>query len=103
MDQLEKERHLPEDFLAGRNLNIRNRAVLVDWLIHVHLSLKCEPETLSLTVSLLDRALRKMDNIRSGNLQLLGAACLYVACKFEECRIPWADSFVQVSPVEERQ
>jgi G2/mitotic-specific cyclin-B, other len=33
------------------------RAILVDWIIEVHLKYKLQPETLFLTVNLIDRCL----------------------------------------------
>ena len=35
------------------------RAILIDWLIEVHLKFKLLPETLFLTVNMLDRYLEK--------------------------------------------
>ena len=34
------------------------RAILVDWLVDVHLKYKCRPETIYLAVNLLDRYLQ---------------------------------------------
>ncbi|KAJ9460345.1 S-phase entry cyclin-6 [Diplonema papillatum] len=36
------------------------RAILVDWLVDVHLKYKCRPETLYLAINLLDRFLMRM-------------------------------------------
>ena len=41
------------------DLNEKMRAILVDWLIEVHLKFKLLPETLFLTVNLIDRFLEK--------------------------------------------
>lgn len=54
-------------------------------------------ETMSLTVSILDRSLRLIPNIDKHNLQLLGVACLFSAAKFEEIIVPHIDDFVQVA------
>jgi cyclin B len=37
------------------------RAILVDWLIEVHYKFKCMPETLFLTINLIDRFLERSD------------------------------------------
>lgn len=39
------------------HINERMRAILVDWLVEVHLKFKLVPETLYLTVNLIDRYL----------------------------------------------
>ena len=36
------------------------RAILIDWLTDVHLKFKLKPETLFLTVNLIDRYLEKV-------------------------------------------
>ena len=64
-------------------LNFQLRAILVDWLIAVHLKLKLQPETLHLTVNLLDSYLSGC-RVEKRQLQLVGTACLLVAAKYEE-------------------
>ena len=46
------------------------RAILVDWLVEVHLKFKLMPETLFLTVNLIDRFLEARQVTRK-NLQLV--------------------------------
>lgn len=41
------------------DINEKMRAILVDWIIEVHLKFKLLPETLFLTVNLIDRYLEK--------------------------------------------
>ncbi len=41
------------------DINEKMRAILIDWLIEVHLKFKLLPETLFLTVNLIDRFLEK--------------------------------------------
>ena len=41
------------------DINEKMRAILVDWLIEVHLKFKLLPETLFLTINLIDRYLEK--------------------------------------------
>ena len=50
-----------------RDINEKMRAILVDWIIEVHLKFKLKPETLFLTVSLIDRYLEKVQ-IKRTNL-----------------------------------
>uniref|UniRef100_A0A8C0LZ83 Cyclin P n=2 Tax=Canis lupus familiaris TaxID=9615 RepID=A0A8C0LZ83_CANLF len=63
------------------------RALVVDWLIQVHEYLGLAGDTLYLAVHLLDSYLRA-GRVRLHRLQLLGVACLFVACKVEECVLP---------------
>jgi len=42
---------------SQNDVNEKMRSILIDWLIEVHMKLKCFPETLYLTVSLIDRYL----------------------------------------------
>lgn len=41
------------------------RAILVDWLIEVHFKFKLMPETLFLTINLIDRYLERSDVLRT--------------------------------------
>ncbi|XP_049758416.1 cyclin-P-like [Elephas maximus indicus] len=63
------------------------RALVVDWLVQVHEYLGLAGDTLYLAVHLLDSYLRS-GRVRLHRLQLLGVACLFVACKVEECVLP---------------
>lgn len=41
------------------DINEKMRAILVDWLVEVHLKFKLVPESLYLTVNLIDRYIEK--------------------------------------------
>jgi G2/mitotic-specific cyclin-B, other len=41
------------------DINEKMRAILIDWLIEVHLKFKLLPETLFLTINMIDRYLEK--------------------------------------------
>ena len=47
------------------DVNEKMRAILIDWLIEVHLKFKLLPETLFLTVNLIDRYLAKKVILRT--------------------------------------
>jgi len=76
--------------------NERMRAILVDWLVEIHLKFKLLPETLYLTVNLLDRYLEKVP-ITKQKLQLVGIASLMIASKYQEIYPPELRDFVQIS------
>eukprot|EP00966_Prymnesium_polylepis_P129988 3006109-Prymnesium_polylepis.1 len=62
------------------DINGTMRAILIDWLVEVHLKLKLQPETLHLTVSLIDRFLEKVPAMRN-KLQLAGVTAMFIASK----------------------
>mmetsp|Transcript_8893 Transcript_8893/g.12738 ORF Transcript_8893/g.12738 Transcript_8893/m.12738 type:complete len:493 (-) Transcript_8893:259-1737(-) len=69
------------------DINSRMRAILIDWLVEVHMKFRLVPETLYLCVSIIDRYCSKVDVLRS-KLQLIGVTALLVACKHEEIYPP---------------
>ena len=68
-------------------INERMRSILVDWLVEVHLKFKLVPETLYLTVNIIDRYLAKTEVTRP-KLQLVGVTSLLIASKYEEIYPP---------------
>lgn len=71
------------------------RAILVDWLVEVHLKFKLVPETLYMTVNIIDRYLSK-NAIQRQKLQLVGVSAMFIASKFEEIYAPEVKDFVFV-------
>ncbi|KYO26573.1 cyclin N-terminal domain-containing protein 2 [Alligator mississippiensis] len=63
------------------------RALVVDWLVQVQECLGLADDTLHLAVQLLD-AYGQAGPVRARTLQLLGLACLFLACKMEETHCP---------------
>lgn len=60
------------------------RSELVDELIDVHLRFRLLPETLYLTVNILDRYLLAETNVEKDELRLVGFTALIIASKYEE-------------------
>ena len=81
---------------SQKDINEKMRAILIDWLIDVHLKFKLLPETLYLTVNLIDRYLEQVPVTRQ-KLQLVGVACMLIACKYEEIYSPEVKDFVYVT------
>ena len=77
------------------HINERMRATLVDWLVTVHLKFKLVPETLYLTVNLIDRYLSAKE-VERPKLQLVGVTCLLIASKYEEIYYPNIRNLVYV-------
>jgi len=69
------------------HINSKMRAILVDWLIEVHGKFKLVPETLYLTISIIDRYLHQ-EAVTRPKLQLIGVTALLIASKFEEIYPP---------------
>ena len=55
----------PRYMVRQTDINASMREILVDWLVEVHLKFKLLPETLYLTVNLIDRYLEKMNVMRN--------------------------------------
>lgn len=72
------------------------RAILIDWLIEVHLKFKLLPETLFLTVNMIDRFLEKQVIPRT-KLQLVGVTAMLIASKYEEIYAPEVKDFVYIT------
>lgn len=63
------------------------RSVLIDWVVQVHDRFSLLPETLFLTVNIIDRFL-SIKVVSINKLQLVGATALFVASKYEEVNCP---------------
>ncbi|EGT42948.1 hypothetical protein CAEBREN_21571 [Caenorhabditis brenneri] len=83
----EKKYILDENYMEGGEPTSKMRRILVDWLVQVHLRFHLIPETLHLTIFILDRILEKKI-VPKADLQLLGISAMFVASKFEEVFIP---------------
>eukprot|EP00250_Pteridium_aquilinum_P003272 c13596_g1_i1 orf=174-1502(+) len=88
---------VPPDYMSKQtNINQNMRAILVDWLIEVHLKFKLMPETLFLTTNLMDRYLA-IQSVERKNLQLVGMTSLLIASKYEEIWAPEIQDFIYIS------
>jgi len=77
-------------------INERMRAILVDWLVEIHLKFKLLPETLYLTVNILDRYLEKVP-VSKQKLQLVGITSMLIASKYQEIYPPEIRDFVYIA------
>ena len=78
------------------HINEKMRAILIDWLVEVHLKFKLVPETLYLTVNLIDRYLL-CSLVERSNLQLVGVSSLLLASKYEEIYPPELKDLVYIT------
>ena len=78
------------------DINARMRAILLDWLVEVHLKFKLVPQTLYLTVQLIDRFL-ELKVVKRQKLQLVGVTAMLIASKYEEIYAPEVRDFEYIS------
>ncbi|XP_039022967.1 G2/mitotic-specific cyclin S13-7-like [Hibiscus syriacus] len=78
------------------DINAKMRSILIDWLIEVHRKFELMPETLYLTMNIVDRFL-SMKVVQRKELQLVGISAMLIACKYEEIWAPEVSDFVFVS------
>ncbi|KAG9438982.1 hypothetical protein H6P81_019147 [Aristolochia fimbriata] len=85
------------DYMGSQvELNEKMRAILTDWLIEVHHKFELMPETLYLTVHIVDLYL-SMETVRRKELQLVGVAAMLIASKYEEIWAPEVNDFICIS------
>jgi cyclin B len=86
----------PNYMRTQKDINEKMRGILIDWLVDVHNKFKLLPETLFLTVHLIDRYLEKVQIMRT-MLQLVGVSAMLIACKYEEIYAPEIKDFVYIT------
>jgi cyclin B len=98
MHDLEVQQCPLAGYMAGVQTEIKPemRAILVDWLVEVHARFKLIPETLQLTVNIMDRYLTK-ENTKRKELQLIGVTAMLIACKYEEMYPPEVRDFIWIA------
>lgn len=77
------------------SLTLNMRSILVDWLVEVQENFELNHETLYLAVKLVDTYLSKQI-VTKEVLQLVGAASLFLACKFDERCPPLIEDFLYI-------
>ncbi|KAM9765105.1 G2/mitotic-specific cyclin-B2-like [Menidia menidia] len=93
---LEEQQAVRADYMRGYEITERMRELLVDWLVQVHSRFQLLPETLYMTVALLDRFLQ-VQPVSRRKLQLVGVTAMLVACKYEEMFAPEVGDFAYVT------
>ncbi|CAF2375768.1 unnamed protein product [Brassica napus] len=77
-------------------INEKMRSILVDWLVDVHVKFDLSPETLYLTINIVDRFL-SLKPVPRRELQLVGVSALLIASKYEEIWPPQVNDLVYVT------
>jgi len=86
----------PSYMADQKALDWRMRGVLIDWLLEVHTRFHLLPETLYLTVNIIDRFL-SCKVIQLDRLQLVGVTAMFIASKYEEVLSPHIGNFRHVA------
>jgi len=95
---LEKKQPIRENFLDGKEVTGRMRGILVDWLCQVHVRFHLLPETLYMTVALIDRFLQAFEaKVPKEKFQLVGVTAMFVASKYEEMYAPEIVDFCYIT------
>lgn len=84
------------DYQSPYHLRPSMRAILIDWLVEVHEKFQCYPETLFLTINIMDRFLSK-NKVTLSKLQLLAVTSLFIAAKFEEVNLPKLSDYAYIT------
>jgi len=94
----EEMRLLPDsDYMSVQpDISDKMRSILVDWLVDVHQKFKLSPDTLYLTINVVDRFLSKEVIVRQ-KLQLVGVTSMLIASKYHEIYAPETNDFVYIS------
>ena len=79
-----------------KDITISMRAILIDWLVDVHIRFKLLPETLFLTVNIIDRYLSKQQ-VTKEYLQLVGITASIIASKYEEIYPPEIKDYIYIT------
>ncbi|CDW78450.1 UNKNOWN [Stylonychia lemnae] len=95
--RLDKLEQVDANYMGRQTeINDKMRAILVDWLIEVHLKFKLQKETLFITIKIIDRFLEK-EIVTKSRLQLVGVTALLIASKYEEIYPPELKDFVFIT------
>ncbi|KAK9169364.1 hypothetical protein Syun_001504 [Stephania yunnanensis] len=78
------------------DINMKMRAILVDWLIEVHHKFELMPESLYLTIYIVDQYLSRQ-TVYKKELQLVGMSAMLIASKYEEIWAPEVNDLVCIS------
>lgn len=87
---------LPTKKVMQPNIKKEHRSIVVDWLFELSNEWNLFDDTIHYAVSYMDRYLFEIKE-RLEKLQLVGATCLWIACKFNEVYPPDVEDFVYMT------
>ena len=71
-------------------------ASIVDLIIAIHQKFALRPETLYLTISIIDRYL-SLERVQENKLEVVGMRAFHLSCKYEEILAPEVISNLSIS------
>ncbi|KAF6990782.1 hypothetical protein CFC21_007940 [Triticum aestivum] len=87
----------PIDYMGSQpEINPKMRAILIDWLVEVTHKFELMPESMFLTMYVIDRFL-SLQAVPRRELQLVGMAAMLISCKYEEIWAPEVDDFISIA------
>jgi len=88
----------PADFMGNQTeITEKMRACLVDWIGELHYKFKMWPETLYVTIAIIDKYLQNEGALAKKQMQVLGLTALHIAGKYEEIYPPELKHLIQVT------
>ncbi|KFQ42565.1 G2/mitotic-specific cyclin-B1, partial [Nestor notabilis] len=94
--ELEANQPVRPKYLAGREINGKMRAILIDWLVQVQMKFRLLQDTLYLSVAIIDCFLQG-NAVSKEMLQLVGVTAMLIASKYEEMHPPRVADFVYIT------
>lgn len=82
---------------SQQDINSKMRAILIDWMVDVHAKYRMSPQTLHISIDLIDRFLSKDLTVPRQQLQLVGITAIFIASKYEEIYPPEVSEFVRIT------
>ncbi|KAJ3679547.1 hypothetical protein LUZ60_017558 [Juncus effusus] len=96
-EQEQEVLYRPVEYMTNQSeITPKMRAILADWMIEVHHKFELMPETLYLSISVIDRFLSS-EFVPRRELQLVGIAAMLISCKYEEIWAPEVNDFIHIS------
>ncbi|XP_061364833.1 G2/mitotic-specific cyclin S13-7-like [Gastrolobium bilobum] len=92
----EDEIRLSDYMKSQHEITEKMRSIIVDWLVEVHMRFELMPETLYLTINIIDRYL-SLTVVPKNQLQLVGISSMLIACKYEKICTPRVNDFISIS------
>lgn len=86
----------PNYMVLQTKIDEQIRSTLIDWLIQIHYNFKLWPETLFLTVNMIDRYF-SVAQVSKREVQLVGIAALLIITKYEEIYPPLLKDFIYIT------
>ncbi|XP_030367725.1 G2/mitotic-specific cyclin-B1 isoform X3 [Strigops habroptila] len=94
--ELEENHTVRPKYLAGQEINGKMRAILIDWLVELHMKFRLLHDTLYMSVAITDCFLQ--DNAVSKKmLPLVGVTAMLIASKYEEIYPVCVADFVYIT------